>query len=130
MLFGLSAPVIIGPMNGGMDYPPTTIWTADLNALLSSVLDLCAAFWNNVLPGKRQAALLLVANKRTYNALPAKLREKQVLELVENGVDLDLFRPESFGAKHENFRIIYFGRLVDWKRVDLLIDACNRLIGQ
>ena len=26
--------------------------------------------------------------------------------------------------------IIYLGRLVDWKRVDLLIDACGKLIGK
>src|SRR5262249_30344606 len=88
-----------------------------------------AAFWNWILPGKQQAALLLVANKRTYHALPTGLRKKQIVELVENGVDLELFRPASSGAKHENFRIIYVGRLVDWKRVDLLIAACARLVG-
>jgi glycosyltransferase involved in cell wall biosynthesis len=72
---------------------------------------------------------LLVANERTYKALPATLRRKRVIELVENGVDVNLFRPQPTRAERDNFQIIYVGRLVDWKRVDLLIDACARLVG-
>jgi glycosyltransferase involved in cell wall biosynthesis len=129
ILFGLSAPLIIGPMNGGMDYPPNYNLAGRLERFIILSLRSTAGFWNSILPGKRQAALLLVANKRTYNALPAKLRKKRIFEFVENGVDVDLFRPESTSVKHGSFRIIYVGRLIDWKRVDLLIDACKRLSG-
>jgi len=130
MLYGLSVPVIIGPMNGGMDYPPNYNLVGRLERIIVFSLRFTADFWNRLLPGKRQAAMLLVANKRTYNALPAGLQKKRVVEFVENGVDLDLFRPRSTSLKYESFRIIYIGRLVDWKRVDLLIDACTRLIGR
>jgi glycosyltransferase involved in cell wall biosynthesis len=126
-LFGLSAPVIIGPMNGGMDYPANYRLDSRFERLAVSVLRASAAFWNLLLPGKRHAARLLVANRRTYEALPATLKGRPVIELVENGVDADLFRPRSAGGEHEKLRIIYIGRLVDWKRVDLLIDACARL---
>jgi glycosyltransferase involved in cell wall biosynthesis len=72
---------------------------------------------------------LLVANNRTRNALPLNLKRKCVLEFVENGVDLDVFRPHAESDQHQEFHIVYLGRLVDWKRVDLLIVACTKLIG-
>ncbi len=91
MLFGLSVPVIIGPMNGGMDFPPNYNLDSRIDRFMRACLRSTATIANFVLPGKRQAALLLVANKRTYDALPGGLKSKRVLEFVENGVDLDLF---------------------------------------
>jgi glycosyltransferase involved in cell wall biosynthesis len=129
MLFGLSAPVIIGPMNGGMDYPPNYNAGRSLERFIVWCLRSTATFWNTVFPGKRQAALLLVANKRTYDALPAKFKSKRVVEFVENGVDLDLFKPQSTRMMRKKFRIIHIGRLADVKRVDLLFDACAQLSG-
>jgi glycosyltransferase involved in cell wall biosynthesis len=129
MLFGVSAPVIIGPMNGGMDYPPNYDVSGRLERFVVSLLRYTAPFWNKIFPGKQRAALLLVANKRTFNALPTTLSEKEVLELVENGVDLDLFRPQPPDLNRAKFRIVFIGRLVDWKRVDLLIAASARLVG-
>lgn len=129
MFFGLPAPVIIGPMNGGMDYPPNYKLAGPLERMIVSGLRSAATFLNYCMPGKRQAAALLIANKRTYKALPAMLRKKRIFEFVENGVDVDLFRPGSAKSEHGKFRIVYVGRLVDCKRVDLLIDACKRLIG-
>jgi glycosyltransferase involved in cell wall biosynthesis len=131
MMFGLSVPVIIGPMNGGMDYPPNYNLDRNLERLMISVLRWTSTFWNRVLPGKLRAALLLVANQRTYNALPPNLKKRQVLEFAENGVDLDLFSPESSGRSTNcgSINIMYVGRLIDLKRVDLLIAACAKLIG-
>ena len=56
MLFGLSVPVIVGPMNGGMDYPPNYNLDSRLYRMVRDCLRSTAAFWNFVLPGKRQAA--------------------------------------------------------------------------
>ena len=136
-LFGLCAPVIIGPMNGGMNFPPNYNLDSAVDHLLRQFLRSLASVANFIIPGKRRAALLLVANKRTYDALPGGLRSKRVLEFVENGVDLNLFTPrvhEGIPRVHEGiseaFRIICLARLVGFKRVDLLIDACSRLVGK
>ena len=67
---------------------------------------------------------------RTHDALPARLRSKRVIELVENGVDTDLFQPQIKGPESAVFHIIHIGRLVDVKRVDLLLAACKRLVGK
>ncbi len=130
MMFGLSVPVIIGPMNGGMDYPPNYDLAGRFEHAIISMLRRTSVFWNAVLPGKRHAAVILVANKRTYEALPSNIKDRKILELVENGVDLDRFRTDSGGTTRENVSIIYLGRLVDWKRVDLLIDASSKLVGK
>jgi len=130
ILFGLAVPVVIGPMNGGMDYPPNYNKSSKLEQTIIASLRFSAAFWNYVFPGKRQAAMLLVANKRTQNVLPSTLKTRPVFEFVENGVDPDLFTPTAKKPDRDYLQVIYVGRLVDWKRVDLLIEACAQLKGR
>jgi len=127
MMYGLGVPVIIGPMNGGMDYPPA--FRRHRQPLVRVLLSL-ARWSSNILnwavPGKRHAALLLVANQRTLAALPPGVCPR-VVELVENGVDLNLWRPvpaaspSATAASPPTFAFV--GRLVDWKAVDILLDA-------
>jgi glycosyltransferase involved in cell wall biosynthesis len=78
---------------------------------------------NVLIPGKLLAATLVVANQRTREALP-KWRFGQVVELVENGVFTVKDKPEPTVNK-EMVNVIFAGRLVDWKAVDILIDAVS-----
>ena len=48
ILSGLKVPVIVGPMNGGMDYPPNYNKASKLERLIISGLRFSAAFWNFV----------------------------------------------------------------------------------
>lgn len=133
LLYGLGVPVIIGPMNGAMAYPPAFFrrepaWIK-LVILIGRYVSRLA---NRVFPGKYRAALLLVANERTSIALPKK-NEGRVCKFPENGVDLSLWtRPDGGDAESgwskdnhssQPFALLFIGRLVDWKAVDLLIDA-------
>ncbi|MBT9597779.1 MAG: glycosyltransferase family 4 protein [Vitreoscilla sp.] len=124
LLHGLGAPVVIGPLNGGMDYPAAfqrqgVRWVggiADAARLLAGLL-------NRLMPGKRRAAVVAVANQRTRAALPPGL-EGRVVVLPENGVDLALWqRPASATEEPRPARFVFMGRLVDWKAVDLLLEA-------
>jgi glycosyltransferase involved in cell wall biosynthesis len=131
-LFGLGVPLVIGPMNGGMDYPEPFRQMQNKSVdfgmwggrLFSNLL-------NRVVPGKRQAQTLLVANQRTNLALPSCLRG-QVHELVENGVDLSVWqcpsRPDDAYSPDRPARFVYLGRLVDWKAVNLLLEAFGRVV--
>lgn len=127
MLFGFGVPVVIGPMNGGMAYPAA--FRRNQRAAERWLLGAgraSAALLNRLMPGKRRAATLLVANQRTRDALPAGVCE-HVVELVENGVDLSVWRPAkkalpALSAREVN-TFVFMGRLVDWKAVDLLLQA-------
>lgn len=129
MLFGFGVPVVIGPMNGGMEYPEAfRRGRGGAERLLLSAGRASAALMNKLMPGKRRASTLLVANLRTREALPAGLC-RNVVELVENGVDLGLWRPAAGvadGSTTAPTTFVYMGRLVDWKAVDLLLHAFAR----
>ncbi len=133
-LFGLGVPLVIGPMNGGMDYPEP------FRQMQTRAVDfgmwsgrLFANLLNRLIPGKRQAQTLLVANQRTNLALPSCLRG-QVYELVENGVDLAVWqcptRPDDIDDPNRPARFVYLGRLVDWKAVDILLEAFQQVVKQ
>jgi glycosyltransferase involved in cell wall biosynthesis len=124
MLFGFGVPVLIGPMNGGMDYPPSFArHRGPVERTLLAIGRWSAAVLNALMPGKRRAATLLVANGRTRAALPAGVCAN-VVELVENGVDLSLWRDEAAASSAGGIPTFAFvGRLVDWKAVDLLLEA-------
>lgn len=128
--FALGAPVIIGPMNGGMKMPEGYADRSDskwYTNLFVFVGRLCSEAMNVVIPGKYLADTLLVANARTRHALP-KFRSGKVVEIVENGVDPQRF---SFAEPREEanapVQLCFLGRLVSWKGVDILLTAFARL---
>ena len=127
MLYGLGVPVVIGPMNGGMDYPAAFLrQRGGVERAMLGMGRASATLLNALMPGKRRAAILLVANRRTRDALPGGVC-KQVVELVENGVDLSLWQApvQRASAPPEGGPtvFIFMGRLVAWKAVDLLLLA-------
>lgn len=126
-LFGLGAPLVIGPLNGALDSPPGLrdgAWTK--RPIADSVRRLLSPLLHKLIPGTRQAATLLVANERTRRALPAGVRG-EVLSLPENAVDLDLWKPARATSDHDRrVRLVFVGRLVAVKALDLLFEAMKR----
>ncbi len=129
LIFGFGVPVVMGPLNGGMDYPAAFREHESSFSRLSVLLARhCSNLVNRILPGKLQAAAVLVANERTREALPGGIRG-EVFALVENAVDPATWRGEDTSAgsdKQEPRRrlpFLFIGRLVDWKRVDIAIQA-------
>lgn len=129
MICGMGVPVIIGPMNGGMDYPPAFRKLQSQGERLAIyALRRFSNIMNSLMPGKRKAAILLVANERTRAALPDGVC-KRVKTIVENGVDLSLWKGSRFSGDYSTSRVVRFvfvGRLVDWKAVDMLLLAFKR----
>ena len=121
-MFGLSVPVVIGPMNGGMSFPPAFKHMAGkTERALYKVMRVLSAFYNVLIPGKFLADVLVVANERTRVALP-KFRLGKVVKLVENGVFSIAESPKS-PSQENGFSVLFVGRLVDWKTIDIVIDA-------
>lgn len=131
-LYDLKVPVVIGPMCGGIDFPPCfqdleSIATRLLVYLGRSAADLL----NRVFPGKLQAAALLVANHQTARALPSNCTGK-IYEVVESGVDLSIWQPTRASHKPADHpvRFVYMARFVDQKGISFLIEAFKRVAEQ
>jgi glycosyltransferase involved in cell wall biosynthesis len=124
-MFGVGAPVVIGPMCGGLELPPAframdgslVTWSIRTARFLADVL-------HRAIPGKLQAAGLIVGNQRTAAALPHGVRGK-VYEVVESGVDLDRWDAKPYPVAPDSgpVRFVFCGRLVDWKGAHYLVKA-------
>ena len=125
LLYDLGAPVVIGPMNGNMCFPPAFARRGKLKFIgpVVWVARLFAGALHRLMPGKLRAAALLVANERTCMALPRGTRG-EIIRMGENSVDLEIWKPlVGPPAPNRATRFVFLGRLVDWKAVDLLLDA-------
>ena len=125
-LHSFGVPVVIGPLNGDINYPPAFAYMESRLVRWSvGVGRFAGHIANFFIPGKRRAAIILVSNERTANALPAGVRGK-VIRLVANAVDLSTWdAPTSARSRAEGAqpRFAFLGRLVDFKMVDLLLEA-------
>jgi glycosyltransferase involved in cell wall biosynthesis len=137
ILHHLGAPVVMGPMNGGLDFPPSfrrfqgrAVWVfTKIGRWISDLM-------NRLLPGKLQAQILVVANQRTREALPPRFGN-QIVTLLENGIDPEIWKPPVNSSEAPEadpdpqarpVRFVFAGRLVDWKRVDLLVEAFRKAL--
>jgi len=124
-LFGLGAPVVIGPMSGGMDLPPA------FRGMDGAVVRIAiraarriASLLHRIVPGKPSAAALLVANEQTLRALPPGL-SGDVHMVFESAVELERWAPRTYAdaPAAEPVRFIFCSRFVDWKGIGYLVDA-------
>ena len=126
-------PMIMGPMNGGMDFPEAfRTFDGSLTRLLVELGRRASNLANRIVDGKLRADLILVANERTARNLPDGIHG-EVIPLVENGVDLGVWsspQPSPDSEKDGVTRFLYLGRLVDWKAVDLLLEAFARVVAK
>lgn len=125
LLGALNIPLVIGPMNGGMQYPPAM--RSGENVFTSAFIwgsRKLSGIVHRLLPAKRRAQLLLVANTRTQASLPFKT--SNVFILPENGVVEEEWLSSTQKSGTEN-RFVFVGRLIDWKRLDIAIRALAKL---
>jgi hypothetical protein len=84
---GLSAPLVIGLLNGGVEYPPGfQFLESSLARFARAGSRFVANIFGSVIRGKRNAKCVLVAYERTRRALPRGIRGRTV-EIPEIGID-------------------------------------------
>lgn len=125
-LHRFGVPLVIGPMNGGMDYPPGYEDYEGGATRASIVLGRrVALLLNRLNPGKHKAAVLMVANERTRRALPDP-RHPRIETLIENGIDFTRWqapRHQREAVAPGRLRLVYLGRFVGWKAIDITLQA-------
>jgi len=123
----IGVPLVVGPLNGGLPWPPgfgermlrEREWLSRLRG---------AYKW---LPGytatRRDAAAILAGSLHTLSELPAQARPRS-FHLPENGID-----PARFGLRRTRraqapLRGAFVGRLVPYKCADVLIRAAGDML--
>lgn len=125
----LGLPTVIGPLNSGMEDPQgfgdimkqESTWLIKLRRL--------GRLFDAALGSTRRVARILTATRTTLQAVAPRYRGRCRM-MLENGVDLNRFRaapwPPGPGAE-ASLRVLFAGRLIPLKGVDLLLQAVARL---
>jgi glycosyltransferase involved in cell wall biosynthesis len=128
---GLGVPVVIGPLCGGMVYPPGFRFMESLAEKAFEPLGRRLSHLVNLLvPGKLRSEALIVANEQTRQALPRGCRGRIFEGIPDIGVNLGVWdrgpspRQPRVGGP---IRFVFLGRLVAWKGVEFLLDAFARV---
>jgi glycosyltransferase involved in cell wall biosynthesis len=77
----------------------------------------------------KNASLILSASRATDQSVPAESRSK-IRRMIENGVDLAVFRPGSWDAppsQNVPLRVVFVGRLIPVKGIPLLLNAVAKV---
>jgi glycosyltransferase involved in cell wall biosynthesis len=130
LMYGLGVPVLIGPLAGGMTYPPAFSYLEPRGARAVEAAGRALAHTlNRILPGKRDAAGLIVANDQARAALPRGVRGK-IFHIPDVGVDLRVWDQPGEPPKPQGgrIRLVYLGRLADWKGVAFLLEAMASVV--
>ncbi len=129
-MYDMGVPVVIGPLSGGLDFPPAFQYMdSKISRLSIKVSRYFSNILNQLVPGKLKADALIVANPQTQAALPQGSQGK-LYEVIECGVDLDFWLPKKLHQSQPDqiIRFIYVGRFVDWKGVEFLIEAFHSVV--
>ncbi len=125
-IHGFGVPVVIGPMNGNMSYPKGyEDYESRMSRLFVPAARTLGLLANLLIPGKRRADVLLVANERTRTGLPVPNRN-WAITLVENGVDLSVWSNEvqsRLPSKPGKLKLVFMGRMIPLKGLDFSIEA-------
>ena len=119
-------PFVLGPLNGGVPWPPH--FDAERRAEKEWLSYLRSAYKH--LPGRdstvRNASAILVGSRHTQSEIPDQFRDK-TLYIPENGIDPDRFG-QSAQPKGPVLRACFVGRLVPYKGADMLLTAAADLL--
>jgi glycosyltransferase involved in cell wall biosynthesis len=115
-------PFVLGPLNGGLRWPPE--FTGELKREKEWLTYLRNVY--RLLPYARstysKSAAVLAAFQHTIDRLPAKIRER-VIDFPEVGIDPQFFAAPAERAAAERVTFLFAGRLVPYKCPDVAVLA-------
>jgi glycosyltransferase involved in cell wall biosynthesis len=122
-------PVVIGPLNGNIHYPPAFRHEEPLGDKARRLgHPIAQRVLGALFSGKRTARALLVAGgERTYQSLRmAGCREEQFVDSIDSGIPNRLAATPRIEHRGRNLRFVQNGRMVKHKGAGLVIQAMAR----
>jgi glycosyltransferase involved in cell wall biosynthesis len=127
-LSSIGVPFIVGPLNGGVPWPPHFIarqhaeheWLSHIR----NIYKLMPAYGST----RRFSSAIIVGSKFTYGDMPASVRGKCVY-IPENGIWRDQIAPDlPRREERERLRAVFVGRLVPYKGADMLLEGASEFL--
>ena len=128
-LHRLGAPLVLGPLNGGLGPPKTFPRAMQEEWARQPPVHSVGRLVDLFVGSTRNAAAILTANRSTRTRIPRRYRLR-CIPMLENGVDLNLFPPAPWPAgpsKVHALKILFVGRLLPFKGIPLLLEALTRV---
>jgi glycosyltransferase involved in cell wall biosynthesis len=126
----LKRPVVLGPWNGGLKNPREFPEIMKEDSAWLYPIRQAGVMMNWIMGTTRHASLILTATQATLQSIPTRYRSR-CRQVLENGVDLDLFTPAPWPTPPSNaqqpLQIVFVGRFQPFKGLPMLLDAIARL---
>lgn len=120
------APLVLGPLNGNIFYPPAFQAREDATDRLRRLVHRPAQFLHKLFfPGNRRADKILVSGgDRSFASLRmAGCSNDRLIASIDSGIEARLEEAPRIEHRTPNFRYVHNSRLVDHKGADLVIKA-------
>jgi glycosyltransferase involved in cell wall biosynthesis len=123
-------PFLLGPVNGGVPFPPGFREKAKEEY---AYLNFLRAIGRVLVPGYREtykkADQILVGSSYTLNLLKDlfKIPDSRISLFYENGIDKGWLAEKNFFGNRDKIHLLFVGRLVPYKCVDIVIEAISKL---
>jgi glycosyltransferase involved in cell wall biosynthesis len=103
-----------------------------ITAFREANLAIAGATWalEKPLPWFYRGVPIEAVSQSTAEDLIRRGFEERRITVIENGIDLDLYRPDPAQPRFTDPTILYLGRLKRYKRVDLIVRALARLAAE
>ena len=123
----VGVPFVIGPLNGGLLWPPGFEAARKREGEYPSLLRELHRLMPGYYATRRDATAIVVASKTTMQQVPRVFRSK-TFYLPENAIDPARFTVRRTRKATVPLKIVFVGRVVPCKAMDLFLEAAAQLI--